>query len=93
MTDPFERAVLRDKLERGDEQLQQHRTGLVIHTTVYVAVNILLVVVWALTWTKFPWFIFPLLGWGIGLAAHVAAYRGHVLSQRRIEAKLNIPQP
>lgn len=92
MTDPFERAVLREKLEKHAEELQRNRMGLVIHATVYVAVNVLLVVVWALTWTKFPWFVFPILGWGIGLAAHAAAYHGQLSNQRRLEARLNLPQ-
>ncbi len=88
MTDPFERAVLREKLEHKSEVLAANRTGFVIHATVYVAVNILLVVIWALTWTGFPWFVFPLLGWGIGLAAHGAAYASQRSNYRRLEAQL-----
>ena len=38
-----------------------------VHTTVYVAVNLLLVVVWALTGRRYFWPIWPLLGWGFGL--------------------------
>jgi hypothetical protein len=26
----------------------------------------------------YPWFVFPLLGWGIGLAAHYVAVRGRL---------------
>ena len=42
------------------------------HAIVWGAVNLLLFVIWAVTGAGFPWFIFPLLGWFIGLAAHAA---------------------
>jgi hypothetical protein len=41
------------------------------HLFMYVAVNSFLVVIWALTGTEnFFWPIFPMLGWGIGVAAN-----------------------
>jgi hypothetical protein len=40
-----------------------------IHVRVYVAVNTMLVVIWVLT-GGFFWPIFPILGWGIGVAAN-----------------------
>lgn len=49
------------------------RRGFAIHGVVWLAVNAFLVVVWAVTGAGFPWFVFPLLGWGIGVAAHAAA--------------------
>ena len=36
----------------------------------------MLVAVWAATGMGHPWFIYPLFGWGVGLAAHYAAVRG-----------------
>jgi hypothetical protein len=90
MTDPFERAVLREELDKNAEKLDQARGGLLVHATVYVSVNVLLVIVWALTWTGFPWFVFPILGWGIGLSAHAASYRAQLSSQRRLEKKFNL---
>jgi hypothetical protein len=71
--DPFERAAER---ERVDYQ----KLGFRVHLGVYLAVNALLFATWALTsgWTddgiSFPWFLFPLLGWGVGLVAHFAVY-------------------
>lgn len=69
--DAFERAAQRE--------LNEPRMGFRIHFVVYLAVQALLIATWALTssWDgglPYPWFIFPLLGWGIGLAAHYAAY-------------------
>jgi hypothetical protein len=83
MTDAFERAAERAESEyrqrrrEGAERIK--RKSFHIHATVFVAVQVLLVVVWALQWqlggTSHPWFLYPLLGWGVGLAAHYAVIR------------------
>ena len=45
------------------------KLGFYIHLGVYSGVNVILFVVW---WCRggYPWFVFPLLGWGVGLLAH-----------------------
>jgi hypothetical protein len=51
------------------------------HGFIYVAVNVLLVVIWAITSPgAYFWPVWPILGWGIGLAAH----GWFTLGQRRI---------
>ena len=40
------------------------------HLAVYIIVNIFLVLIWWFTGADFPWFVFPLGGWGIGLIMH-----------------------
>lgn len=40
------------------------------HVFIYVAVNAMLVVIWAVTGAGFFWPIFPILGWGVGVAAN-----------------------
>ena len=53
----------------------------VSQTTVLASfgVQIVIVAVWVLQWqtggTGYPWFVYPLLGWGAGLAAHYIAVR------------------
>jgi hypothetical protein len=86
--DPFARAVERAKAtERADadarrQRLQREvggyvsrgaRTALRIHASVFLAVNLLLVIIWATATPGYPWFLYPLFGWGIGLVAHYAA--------------------
>ncbi len=64
------------------------------HLVVYALVNLLLVVIWFVTslgagagW--FPWFVFPMFGWGIGLGVHGwTAYRGDELSEDRIREEM-----
>jgi hypothetical protein len=66
--DDFARAAFR---EAEAKQILRHRVFL-LHLAIYVATNVALVVVWALTGAGYPWFVFPILGWGIGLVAHGA---------------------
>jgi 2TM domain len=51
-----------------------------VHLLVYVAVNILMILIWLTTAATagawYPWFVFPLTGWGIGVAAHGWAVHG-----------------
>ena len=42
-----------------------------LHFAVYATTQVFLVVVWALGDAHYPWYIFPLFGWGIVVAAHV----------------------
>jgi hypothetical protein len=69
-TDPFERAVDRDRHRRAEQRRAMVRAGFRYHLVAYLAVQVLLVTTWAVTGGGFPWFVFPLLGWGIGLAVH-----------------------
>lgn len=42
-----------------------------LHLAVYITINIFLIIIWAVTTPGgFPWFVFPLGGWGIGLLFH-----------------------
>ena len=48
----------------------EEKKGFFIHFAIYIGVNILLVIIWAATGDGFPWFVFPLGGWGIGILFH-----------------------
>jgi hypothetical protein len=48
----------------------KRKRGFLIHLFVYVAVNALLIVVNLLYTPHYYWFLFPLIGWGLLLAAH-----------------------
>lgn len=90
MTDAFERAAEHAEAEIRKQHRERlagwQRKGFRIHATVFIAVQILLIVVWALQWQigggSYPWFVYPLLGWGVGLAAHYAAIRESFQSGR-----------
>lgn len=66
--DDFARAAFR---EREARRILRRRAWWV-HAAIYLATNLALVAVWALTEGDHPWFLYPIFGWGIGLAAHGA---------------------
>jgi hypothetical protein len=41
-----------------------------LHFAVYATTQAFLVLIWWLSDETYPWFIFPLFGWGILIAAH-----------------------
>ncbi|MBA3420988.1 MAG: 2TM domain-containing protein [Thermoleophilaceae bacterium] len=43
---------------------------------IYAAVNLLLIVVWAISGAGYFWPVWPLLGWGLGLAKHHMRHGG-----------------
>jgi hypothetical protein len=67
--DDFALAAFR---EREAREILRRRT-FHVHAAIWAAVNVFLVMVWAVTGAKFPWFLFPLFGWGIFVVAHGAA--------------------
>ncbi|MDP9352022.1 MAG: 2TM domain-containing protein [Chloroflexota bacterium] len=46
------------------------------HVTSYLLVMAMLVGIWALTGADYFWPIWPMMGWGIGVASHVLGGRG-----------------
>ena len=63
-----------------ESALLEGQRGFRIHAVVYALVNAgliaLNVVLITATGSDFPWFVFPLVGWGIGLTFHyLAAFR------------------
>jgi class 3 adenylate cyclase len=43
-----------------------------IHLTIYIVVNVLLIALWAASGGGYFWPVWPILGWGIGVAGHGA---------------------
>jgi hypothetical protein len=72
-------AILLQRSGRREAIFTDNRKrGFLVHLFVYVAVNALLIVVNLLTTPGYYWFLFPLIGWGLLLAAHgyAAFFRG-----------------
>ena len=59
-----------DELRQAAIKRLKDKRDFTAHVLAYVMVNALLVVIWASTSAGFFWPIFPLFGWGIGLAFH-----------------------
>jgi hypothetical protein len=80
-----------EELRKKAEKRAEEKMGFLAHFGVYILVNLLLILVW---WFNnggdvFPWFIFPLIGWGIGLGAHfIGVYAGSNLLEKMTEKEL-----
>lgn len=74
MSDPFERAVEREKSERRGRRRRGVWKRFGIHLRIYLIVNLVLAGIWAveaLLDNGHPvWFVHVLWGWGIGLFIH-----------------------
>ena len=64
--------------------LMRRRRCLMAHVWPFVAVNGFLWAINMLTTPHFPWFLFPLLGWGLGLFFHARAGLSKEISQKEL---------
>jgi hypothetical protein len=55
------------------EFITERRAGFLPHLYSFVGVNVFLLIVNLLSTPWYPWFIWPLLGWGLGLYFHAVA--------------------
>jgi len=64
-------ALLLQRSDRSEPIFADRRMrGFSVHLFTYVAVNVLLIIVNLLYMPNYYWFLFPLIGWGLLLAAH-----------------------
>jgi hypothetical protein len=72
------------------------RTGFLSHMLAYVIVNTGLILIWRFSGASYPWFIWPLLGWGVGLVSHAVALAfgpGSLHEEHAIERELERRRP
>ena len=81
-----------DPTYRQAKRRAEVKLGFFIHLAVYLIVNVLLVAINLMTTPDYLWFIWALLGWGIGLFCHGFAVfflsDGAPLKQRLIEKEM-----
>jgi len=66
----MENQVIDEKAYKRAERKVKARLGFYSHSATYVLVNLFLFIINLVTSPETLWFIWPLLGWGIGLVAH-----------------------
>jgi len=68
------------------------KIGFYIHLAVYIAVNVLLIVINLSTSTQYFWFKWPLIGWGIAVFFHALGVfvfsGGAAIKERMIEKEM-----
>ena len=62
------------------------RTEFLTHLTLYVTVNSGLVLIWWFSGARYPWFLWPLFGWGIGILSHAMTLMFGPNSEREEQA-------
>ncbi len=80
--------VTDEELRKKAKKIAKKKSDFYIHLVIYIAVNTFLFVQWWIIAGPdgFPWFIFPLFGWGIGLAAHaINTFRGNDYLEKQVE--------
>lgn len=93
-TPPGDEAALREAAIQRLRRKQAFRT----HLVAYVLVNLLLIAIWAAvgigTGDWYPWFIFPLFGWGIGIGMQAwSVYGGSGLTEDKIRREMDRLRP
>ena len=66
MTNKMSEGQIYEEAKKRVEEKKGFRT----HAIIYAVINAFLALIWWLTGGGFPWFVFPLAGWGIGLLFH-----------------------
>jgi uncharacterized protein (DUF486 family) len=77
-----------DELRKKARKIAEEKSDFYIHFVIYIVVNLFLIAIWWATLGPdgFPWFVFPLFGWGIGIAAHgITAFRGEGYIEHQAE--------
>jgi hypothetical protein len=61
-------------------ELAKKRVEFRTHLVVYLVINGMLWFIWYITGSTYPWPVWPMMGWGIGLIFHyIFDYRRHRL--------------
>jgi hypothetical protein len=77
--------------ERARKRVEA-KIGFYVHLSVYIAVNILLVIVNISMSPQYLWFKWPLIGWGIGVISHALGVfvftGGSAIKEQMIEKEM-----
>jgi hypothetical protein len=87
--------------QRLIHRAHRKRRSLRNHTQSFLSTNLFIFLLWLTialtTGAWFPWFMFPLLGWGLGYTMHVLGYRSWVSDHRQelaaAEQRLGLAAP
>src|SRR2546427_6636175 len=69
-SDWFSTLAADDARLRRARMIAEARYGFRWHLAIYIIVNLGLVAIWYYTGAGFPWTIFPILFWGLGVLGH-----------------------
>jgi hypothetical protein len=77
-----------EELRKIARETAKEKADFYTHIGAYIGVNLFLIAIWWVTGGPgtFPWFVFILFGWGIGIVVHFfSVFRGKVYVERMAE--------
>jgi F0F1-type ATP synthase assembly protein I len=82
-----------EEIRKKAEKRVTQRTVLLSHIGSYVVVNVFLVIIWALAGAGYPWFLWVMATWGLGLAFNIISYfaggsRGEAAKDRMVQKEM-----
>lgn len=78
-----------DERRRAAIRRVQAKKSAQYHLATYLGVNVLLVVIWAISGMGYFWPVFPIVFWGFGLAAHAwAVYGAKPITEAEIQREM-----
>ena len=80
-----------EKLRKIARERAKAKLGFYIHLVVYVCVNALLFAIWYLFTSEsggVPWFIYPLIGWGIAVVIHAILAFSGISTEKSLEDRM-----
>ena len=75
------------KYQEAKERVEEIK-GFYFHLITYIVINAVLVVINLLTSPEYLWFIWPIIGWGVGLLIHAFTVFGNVMGKAWEERKV-----
>ncbi len=82
--------LLQDYVAQTRESVRRARKGLTVHGSIYGALVLLWISIWASGGGGFPWFLIPALAWGIGLSTHVDSFLRRKLECHELDSIRNL---
>jgi hypothetical protein len=91
--DAVEQAALEVEATRGLELARERiiarrRSGFFSHLSAYLAVQIFLIAINLITGPEYLWFVFPMLGWGLGLFFSARHGLSKEVSERQLQREV-----
>ncbi|MDC7125887.1 MAG: 2TM domain-containing protein [Spirochaetales bacterium] len=82
-----------DKKYKRAKKRARDKIGFLRHLCIYVIVIAFLAIINRMTWGGYNWWLWPALGWGIGVLSHflqVYAFGSGSLEERMIQRELDL---
>ena len=78
--------LIQEYRRQTNKGLKKLKSDVLMHVGTFLVVNVGLFVTWLATGGGFPWFFFPVAGWGMGVISHYFNLRRRELDAKELQA-------